>query len=174
MPFNLLKMQKAQIKMTETIGVLVVFFILILFGFIFYAQYQKSAIREHQQEATVKRAVATSLKAFYLPEIRCTRGFDVAFTACIDIDKAEIFSATIEENFNFYSNIFGKADIYIIRDVLSSADSRIQIYNGAPEEFSKKIPIRFPISVYDAKLVGTCGDLPGICRFGILGVDIYD
>ncbi|MBW2965811.1 hypothetical protein KY342_01765 [Candidatus Woesearchaeota archaeon] len=160
--------------MTETIGVLVVFFILILFAFIFYAQYQKSAIREQQEAATVKRAVATSLKAFYMPEIRCTRGFDVAFTACVDLDKADIFSNNVEENFNFYSNIFGKAEIYLIKDVLNSTEIRIQIYNGSPEEFTKKIPIRFPVSVYDAKRLGTCGDLPGVCTFGILNVDIYD
>jgi hypothetical protein len=166
--------KKAQIKMTETIGVLVVFFILILFGFIFYAQYQKSAIREQQEAATVKRAVATSLKAFYLPEIRCTRGFDVAFTACVDLDKTEIFSNNIGENYNYYSNIFGKAEIYIIKDVLSATENKIEIYNGAPEEFTKKIPIRFPVSVYDTKRLGTCGDLPGVCTFGILGVDIYD
>jgi hypothetical protein len=43
-------MNRAQVKMTETIGVLVVFFVLVLMGFIFYAQYQKSAIREEQVE----------------------------------------------------------------------------------------------------------------------------
>ena len=165
---------KAQIKMTETIGILVVFFILVLFGVIFYAQYQKSAIREQQDAAVVKRAVATSLKVFYLPETRCTKAFDVAFTACVDVHKAEIFKQKLDENtenYNFYANIFGKSHIYL-SDIIDN--NTMELYNGTPAKWSKKVPVRFPVSIYDATAPGTCGDVAGRCNFGVLSVDIYE
>jgi len=157
--------------MTETIGILVVFFILILFGVIFYAQYQKSAIREQQDIATGKRAVATSLKAFYLPELRCTKGFDEAFIACVDIHKLNIFQNKINENYNFYANIFGKSYISLYNVI---ENNTIEIYNGTPSVWTKKIPIRFPVLIYDAIEPGTCKDVSGRCDFSVLSVDIYE
>ena len=157
--------------MTETIGILVVFFILILFGIIFYAQYQKSAIREQQDAATGKRAVATSLKVFYLPELRCTKGSDEAFTACVDAHKVSIFQNEMNENYNFYANIFGKS--YISLHNIIKNDTT-EIYNGTPSKWTKKIPIRFPIFIYDAMEPGTCKDVSGRCDFGVMSVDIYE
>ncbi len=162
---------KAQIKMIETIGVLVVFFILILFGVVFYAQYQKASIREQKDAVVVKRAVTTSLKTFYLPELRCTKAFDVSFTACVDIHKAEIFKDNINEDYNFYTNIFGKSHIYL-QNLMKN--ETIQFYNGTPAEWTKKIPIKFPVSIYDATAPGTCGDIIGVCDFGVLNVDVYE
>ncbi len=162
---------KAQIKMTETIGVLVVFFILILFGIIFYVQYQKGTIREQKEAAIVKRAIATSLKTFYLPELRCTKAFDVAFTACVDIYKAEIFAEKLDDNYDFYFNIFGKSHIYL-QDIIKN--QTIELYNGTPAKWAKRIPIRFPVLVYNAPAPGSCGDITGVCDFGVLSVNIYE
>ncbi|MBW2981366.1 hypothetical protein KY343_00670 [Candidatus Woesearchaeota archaeon] len=160
--------------MTETIGVLVVFFIIVLFAIIFYAQYQKSSIQEQKEAAIIKRAVSTSLKTFYLPEMRCTRAFDVTFTACIDIHKADIFRQKLQnnENYNYYTNIFGKSHIYL-ENVMFPQDP-IEIYNGTPAKWTRKIPIRFPVLIYDITQSGTCGDVAGRCDFGVLSVDVYE
>ena len=157
--------------MTETIGILVVFFILVLFGIIFYAQYQKTVIREQQEAATVKRAISTSLKAFYLPEIRCTKAFDVAFAACVDAHKAEIFRENINDNYNYYAIIFGRSHIYLY-DIIKNETT--EIYNGTPMIWTKRIPIKFPVSIYNVTMPGTCGDIAGACDFGVLNVDVYE
>ena len=157
--------------MTETIGVLVVFFILILFGFIFYAQYQKGAIKEQQKAVIAKRAVAVSLKTFYLPELRCTKGFDVGIPACIDLKKLEILEDQIDNNYNFYSALFGKSDIYV--DIIIDQE-RIELYNATPSGPVDKISIKFPISIYDVTTPGTYGELIGVTKFGVLNVDIYE
>lgn len=160
--------------MTETIGVLVVFFIIVLFGIIFYAQYQKGAIQEQKEAAVAKRAVATSLKTFYLPETRCTRGEDIAISACIDIHKAEIFKEKLKdnENYNYYANIFGKSHIYL-ENIIHPQNS-VEVYNGTPAKWARKIPIKFPILIYDILEPGFCGDVIGVCDFGVLSVDVYE
>jgi hypothetical protein len=163
--------KKSQIKMTETIGVLVVFFILVLFGMIFYSQYQKSAIKQQQQAAVVKRTVAISLKAYYLPELRCTKGFDVVIPACIDLYKAKIFEQHTRENHDFYSVVFGKSDIYV-KDIENN--SVISLYNNTPAEWVKRIKIRFPVSIYDTTALGSGGEVLGTFVFGALNVDVYE
>ena len=50
----------------------------------------------------------------------------------------------------------------------------IQLYNGTPEKWTKRIPIKFPVSIYDAAAPGTCGDIIGVCDFGVLSVDVYE
>jgi hypothetical protein len=166
-------MKKAQIKMTETIGVLVVFFVLVLMGFIFYAQYQKGAIRQEQTERHAKTSVATSLKVFYMSELRCSNE-NIAIPACIDLQKFNILEQQIretDESYNFYSIIFGKADIYINNLI----DNEIIIlYNGTPSRPAAMTPIRFPISIYDATATGTCGAVSGTCKFGVLNIDVYE
>jgi hypothetical protein len=163
-------MKKAQIKMTETIGVLVVFFVLVLMGFIFYAQYQKGAIREEQEERHAKTAVATSLKVFYIPELRCSN-LNENIPACIDRQKFNIFKTQINRNYNYYSIIFGKADIYVYNLV---DDETMSLYNGTPSRIGGMTPIRFPISIYDATGTGTCGTNIGVCKFGVLNIDVYE
>ena len=64
-----MKNKKAQLHMTETIAVIFIFFILVVFGMIFYAQYQKVAFKEKQEEILSTRAVQTTLRALYLSEL---------------------------------------------------------------------------------------------------------
>lgn len=159
--------------MTETIGVLVVFFVLIVIGFIFYAQYQKSAIRQEQVARHAKTAVATSLKVFFMSELRCSNK-NIAIPACIDLQKFNILERRLQEEpetYNFYSIIFGKTDIYIYNLI---DNETMSLFSNAPAGPADVTPIRFPISIYDATAVGTCGDVIGVCKFGVLNIDVYE
>jgi cytoskeletal protein RodZ len=42
------RQKKAQLQMTETVAVLVVFFILLMFGLLFYTRFQRSALDEQR------------------------------------------------------------------------------------------------------------------------------
>ena len=155
--------KKSQIKMTETIGVLVIFFILVLFGFIFYTQYQKSAIKQQQEELTAKNAVATSLTISFLPELRCSEK-DIPTIGCIDKIKFDMFKTKLEDpdSYSFYSKIFGKSTIYLENIIL---ETEIVLYNNTPEISTRTIPIRFPLVIYNP--------LTSKKDFGVLYVDIY-
>ena len=156
--------KKSQIKMTETIGVLVIFFILVLFGFIFYTQYQKSAIKQQQEELTAKNAIATSLTISFLPELRCSEG-DVPILGCIDKIKFDIFKTKLEDpdSYSFYSKIFGKSTIYL--ENMIQETEPIVLYNNTPKISTRTIPIRFPLVIYDPRTSKK--------DFGVLYVDIY-
>jgi hypothetical protein len=106
--------RKAQIKMTETIAVLFIFFVLILFGIIFYYQYQKVSFVEKQQELVAARAMDTTLKVLFLPELICTKGEAEPEDNCFDMMKLRHVNKTFKEYLTkYYFNIFSYSKIYV-------------------------------------------------------------
>jgi len=84
-------MDKAQVKMTETIGVMFVFFLLVIFGFVFYARIQASNYQNTLIEENEKRAVEVSQRASTLPELQCSSN-NIITDSCLDILKIESMS----------------------------------------------------------------------------------
>jgi hypothetical protein len=107
-------MKKAQIKMTETIAVLFIFFVLILFGIIFYYQYQKVSLVEKQQELVAARAMDTTLKVLFLPELICTKGEAEPEDNCFDMMKLRNVNKTFKEYLTrYYFNLFSYSRISV-------------------------------------------------------------
>ena len=76
--------KKAQMQMLETIGVIFIFFVLILFGSIFYFKFQEISFQNKQEELLAQSAMDTTLVTLFLPEIQCSRGDSEAEDNCID------------------------------------------------------------------------------------------
>src|SRR3989338_5778396 len=76
--------RNGQVRMTETIAVLFIFFVLLLFGMIFYYRYQSTAIQEKKEELLAERAMGTTLRVLFLPELMCTQFTAEPIDNCID------------------------------------------------------------------------------------------
>jgi hypothetical protein len=109
-------MKKAQIRLTETIAVLFIFFVLILFGILFYYQYQKIAIKEKQEEILASRAMETTLKVLHLPELICSKGQAEPEDNCFDVLKlnsaGEVFMDK-GDSFDYYFDLFSYSKITV-------------------------------------------------------------
>ncbi|MBW2993068.1 hypothetical protein KY317_00665 [Candidatus Woesearchaeota archaeon] len=163
--------KKSQIKMTETIGILVIFFILLLFGIIFYAQYQKSSIKKQETLFLEKQAVASSLKTIFLQEIRCEETETTG--TCIDLYKLHMLKAKIEDDEekdykNYYSNVFYGMKVSVKNHVLGD---EIILYES-PVNWTRKTNVQTPIIIRDSAFIQN--DL-FIKRdyFGVLNVEVY-
>ena len=66
-----MKSKKSQIKMAENIGVLAIFFILIVLSIIFYTAFQRTSIEEQVSELKTRNAVQLASKVALLPEFQC-------------------------------------------------------------------------------------------------------
>jgi len=64
-------MKRGQIKSFETIAVLLVFFFLLVFGVIFYAQFQQSSLKRQIDQNRQIHVVNTALKIANMPELDC-------------------------------------------------------------------------------------------------------
>ncbi|RMD58329.1 hypothetical protein D6825_01220 [Candidatus Woesearchaeota archaeon] len=143
--------QKGQIKMFETVGVLVVFFLLLGVSAVFYFYAQESSLRKTARAGQQQLAFDTWQKALHFPELDCSFLLSQKET-CIDILKAQAFSSLMQLNasaFQFYFTEFG--------------DSRISVEQVYPQEIGKEwvlydsgtgkgeqIASRSPILLYDA------------------------
>ena len=68
--------KKSQIKMGETLAVLIIFFFLLMFGYSFYAGIQQRNFIQELAQVESLRAIQLAQRVYYLPEIQCSSGYD--------------------------------------------------------------------------------------------------
>lgn len=169
---------RGQIKMFETIGVLIVFFFLLFTGSIFYFGAQKSSLLKEKVRANEQYAFQIVLKALYLPELDCS--FLVTQRDnCVDRIKLQKLSQLIAANETVrkdYYTDFGYAEITV--DEAYPGNSTWNLYENVPTEirmekgkeievpsFTDKRTTQSPILIYDAWLDNYA--------FGVMEVSVY-
>ncbi len=109
--------RKAQMQMMETIGVLFIFFVLVLFGAIFYFKYQEISFQNEQEELLAQTAMDTTLVTLFLPEVQCSRGDSEAEDNCVDLAKVRALNSVMTNNpsylTDYYFNLFAYANISV-------------------------------------------------------------
>ncbi|MEM4267621.1 MAG: hypothetical protein QXK37_02210 [Candidatus Woesearchaeota archaeon] len=152
---------KAQLKMAESIIVLIVFFFLLVFGLIFYAKIEKGLAREKETEDFEIQAVQISQKAQALPEIQCTRDSIVSFD-CIDLLKIKALSNVSSSNSEMYKKMFPNTRITLV-SAYPYKDSWL-VYDGTWSD-EGVINFTIPVSLYNP--------ITKQYSFGIMGVEVY-
>lgn len=176
--------KKGQINITETVGVLFVFFIIILFGIIFYYNYQKIALKERQEELLGARAIDTTLKALFLPELICSNGDAEPKDNCMDLLKVRYitqtnFFKTDKKMQEYYFEIFSYSRI-AIKKLYPQEEPEIVLYDREKikmlddgtvvPDWQRKEPTFFIITLRD-ETAGSVGAVQ--YSFGYLIVEVY-
>ena len=172
--------KQGQIHISETIAVLFIFFVLIVFGLIFYLNYQKVALKEKSEELLVARAMDTTLKALYLPELVCTRQESELQINCMDVMKLNSAEEImLKDPGGYYEQIFGYANITVYQVYPLNEDGtlkewtiydkkRITMVDGEPVVSKRKEPTRFIVALRDHSDKGT-----EEYHFGYVLVEVY-
>jgi len=160
--------RKGQLQMTETIAILFIFFILLLFGVIFYFRYQKIAFQEKQEELLAARAMESTLKALFMPELICSRGEAEPEDNCLDVLKLNATQETIQQYLDeYYFEIFSYATITVQETY--PENKMWVLYDKPKPEFTRKEPTFFVVTLRD-ELAGTEQPEYG---FGYVSVTVY-
>ena len=77
---------KAQVKLFESIAVLIIFVFLVSIGITFYTNVQTNALDQAQIKFSRLDAVKTSISLSNMPELQCSQQ-GVQDSACIDLTK---------------------------------------------------------------------------------------
>lgn len=102
-------MRKAQLKMGETIAVLIVFFILIMVGLVIYTNFRSSSIEEKRTEANDMLSIEIATRASLLPEIKCSEYQCIGCSGAIDLIKLDAMTYEyVEGEFNSNDGIVEK------------------------------------------------------------------
>ena len=112
-----IKSKKSQLKIGESILVLLIFFILLTIGLIFYAKVQSHVAEQEMDEFNAKRTIDMALAVKFMPELQCTMQATEEFD-CIDELKLKAFKAMMQSNDNpsfrrYYARMFPNAKISI-------------------------------------------------------------
>jgi hypothetical protein len=152
--------KKAQMQMFESISVIIVLTVLILFGIVFYSKMQKQSIQEDTRSQTALSAVELSQRMASLPELSCSAA-TVRDASCIDVYKAYAFQGIMKDPvaYDYYNYLFGNAriELSIIYTGTTEIDfpTEMLLYeNNATNAkegsyLQNAIPVRIPFSVYN-------------------------
>tara|TARA_Y100000310_G_C20448788_1_gene699693 strand:+ start:76 stop:600 length:525 start_codon:yes stop_codon:yes gene_type:complete len=173
-----MKSKKAQSRMTETIGVMFIFFILILFGIIFYTKYSEVAFQEKQAEKLGKQAVEITSKTIFLPELICSRGEAEPELYCLDLLKVKQAQKTFKDNFgDYYFDLFPFTKITISEIypgnatyLLYDKPKTTRLSNGTMVKSKQKESTHFLLTLKDPV---KSKEKKGEYSFGILTVEVY-
>jgi len=165
-----MKTKKAQIKMFETIAVLLIFFVLIAFGLIFYVRVYSGSIEETGEEYFELKAIQTAQLVSFLPELQCTSptSMNLVDDNCFDLLKVKALTEIIENDQKlrneYYYDIFGSSKISI--EQIYPSEMSWNIYDKSPANKKSMSSIKIPISLYNASSKKN--------NFGVLNIDIYN
>jgi hypothetical protein len=143
---------KGAIKLFETLGVLIVFMILLGFALIFYNVVQKGALQEDLAQQAERKSLEISEKSLLLPELDCSIT-GVTEINCIDVLKLTSFSKVANSSLRAqaeYFNVF-ESSVVTVRQLWPPANWSVTLYNRTPERyrsitsFSSPILLRHPL-----------------------------
>ncbi len=159
--------KKSQIQMGESIAILFIFFVLLIFGFVFYMNIMKGSAKVEVEENIQLKAVGIAQKASFLPELQCSEE-NVRVEDCIDRHKLEAVHNLLSENNIYYFDIFEFSNIsvrkvYPFPEVGETIDW--ELYDNVPGEFTSKLSTFIPVSLFNSTTKSY--------DFGILAVEVY-
>jgi len=162
-------MRRAQIKMFETMAVLVIFFFLLVGGAAFYFQIQKSSVQRDVEKQQQLLAFQVVQKSLFLPDLDCSF-VSIQKDNCFDKLKVKQLSVLLNdpENEDFlidYFNVFGFADIKITQIYPVNESFSYTLYKNIPVDYSSIIKTQSPVLLFD--VINKRYD------FGIIEVDVY-
>lgn len=165
--------KKSQIKMSETIAVLFIFFVLVIFGIVFYYKYSQIAYKEKQTELLGAKAVEISLKTLFLPELICSEGEAEPEDFCFDLIKLRQAAKTEEKEgvfseflTDYYFDLFPYTSI-TVEKLYPKPDEKWVLYEKIKPDWERKETAHFIIALRDELA-------EGVYSFGVLTVEVYD
>ncbi len=172
------KSRKAQIRMSETIAILFIFFVLVLFGLIFYFKFQQVSLKEKQQELLAARAMDATLRTIFLPEVQCSNAEAEPEDNCLDVLKLRHAGEIIQVHASeYYFQLFSFADITVyqlypfsVNYTLYHREKTRELENGTIiPDWERKEPTFFVVSLRDE----TAGGHSPSYGYGYVAVEAY-
>ena len=143
-------MKNAQIKMFESVAVLVVFIILALLGLTFYFVVSQSSAKQQHERDLELAVMELSSRASSMPELEC-EFVGVSKSDCFDSYKLEPFRDVLNSSGKqFYFPIFGLSYINISN---LQTHSSIVLYDNFPSGIRQRKSFFTPILLFNSSSV---------------------
>jgi hypothetical protein len=141
--------KRAQIKMFESIGVLLIFFFIVGFGIQFYGNLQLQELEEAQRNFDEISSIELASKVLNFPQLSCTQN-NVRKPTCVDIYKIQTWD-DVSGLRSFLVGEFPSANISIKQ--LYPTEQTIEVYSDQPNKPRSELEViltNIPITIYNA------------------------
>jgi len=163
-------MKKAQLRIGETIITLLIFFILLGMGLIFYVKFKSVSLEQKLQDQDQINTLNIAAQVKFFPEIQCTF-LGTEISDCLDKYKIIAFSQLVELNDpnnrlnQYYSSLFPNTLVTVY--VISSGDEQVYpLFGRNTTAESKGLDIlSIPTAVYDP--------INDIYEFGYMKIEVF-
>ena len=136
--------RKSQVQIFETIAVLMIFFILITLGFVFYSKFANSSINSQREDAAQIDSVSMAQRVIFMPELQCN-GDNVV--NCVDKLKLESAPPIISANQAEYFDLLGFSDVTVLQ--VYPTTYKWTIYSKKIKDYSASFTTTIPVSIYE-------------------------
>ncbi len=157
--------KKGQIKLGESMAIIVIFFFLIVFGLSFYMRVQKHSFDEKRSANLDLKTIQLVQQTIFIPEIQCTQK-NVGMENCFDVMKLRALISLIDEDPDarlYYYDLMGFSEINITP--IYPDGPTIEFYNNPKEDADTITSTKMAVTLYDAAT--------GKYSFGILSIYMY-
>ncbi len=162
-----MKNKKAQIKIFETIAVLIVFFFILSIGMIFYAREMEKSQLTELEEGFELQALDVIQLTSNLPELQCSSD-NIIIENCFDLAKLKSFAQIYQgQNIQYYTNVLGKSRV-VLNEIYPGSDTWT-LHDQKPlddKKWNTMHKSQIPISILD-----NLDD--GQYRAAVLTIEVY-
>ena len=158
-------MKKSQIKMIESIFVIIIFMIIFVIVIVFLSRFQRSESDFQRTEASLQKSIELAQIFSSLPEISCTEG-STFVENCVDILKLESFNNMASSDVIYYFDLFRYGTITVRKFYPEPENEREWVLYDVQKPGSGFFSMGIPMAIYDPITRRT--------YFGIMDVVYYD
>ncbi len=156
-------MKKSQIQMGESVAILFIFFVLLVFGFVFYMNIMKGSTKVEIEENIQLKAIGIAQRASFLPELQCSEE-NVRREDCIDLYKLDAASELLNMSNVYYYDLFEFSNIQVEKK-FPEPEKKWPLYTNNLTDYKNRLSTFIPISLFNATSKKY--------DFGILVVEVY-
>ena len=143
-------LKKSQMKILESIFVLIIFFFILIFGIIFYARFSQISGEDAYRDIMLRQGMDSTERFKYSNEVLCTSGWSGTRSDCIDIFKLKAFMKLGEERSEQFNQYYPNSIINVtIVYPESNARSMIVFNSTTGNEPSSSVSF-IPVVLYNA------------------------
>ena len=141
---------KAQIKMIESVFIIIIFMIILMIVIVFFSRFQRSEVQFIRSERFLKESVQLAQVFSSLPEVACTESNAVREN-CIDLAKLKTMDKlSFSENLYYYDLFrFGTVTIRKIYPIVDSDYDETWVIYNQTKTGSDYFSIAIPMSLYN-------------------------
>ena len=160
-------MKKSQIKIGESIAVLMIFFVLVVIGIVFWSRYSQVQMKGQQEMDLQSMAIKVAQTVTFLSELQCST-LEVIQFSCFDLYKIEAMKDLLMTNpeknrTSYYFDIFGFSNITIYS--IYPDEKSWNIYDFPGGNITGYVSTQVPVSILDP--------VNNVFSFGYIDVKLY-